>query len=611
MSRTQSIKKIILSLIFCLACFGAARAQPTEFTYQGRFTDSSVAQPTNGVYQMQFALFDAAGGGNQIGATITNQAVQVVNGIFTVNLNFGADSFSGASRFLQISVFSTATNAYVALNPRQPVTSAPYAVKSLNAATAETALNSTRLGGINADQYVLTDDPRLDQSPGGNYIQNTTSTQTADFNISGNGTTGGTLSANVVNSATQYNLGGSRVLSIAGTDNVFAGANSGAANTTGGMNSFFGKNAGEANTSGSGNSFFGKHAGRFNTTGLNNSFYGINAGEANTTGGFNSFFGKSAGNQNSDGSGNSFFGNSAGEANTTAHDNSFFGNAAGQSNQTGFENSFFGSNAGTATLSSYNSFFGAGTGSSNTTGFRNAFFGRIAGYGNITGNGNSIFGDGAGYFTTHGSNNVFVGKDAGAVNEIGNNNTIIGANSNVGAHNLSFATAVGAGAVVSTSNTIVLGRANNDDTVQIPGTLQIITLGGGGSTQLCRNGNNRVGACSSSLRYKTNIAPFNFGLNLVNRLRPITFDWKDGGMRDLGLGAEEVAAIEPLLVTYNPDGQIEGVKYDRIGVVLLNAVKEQQTQIENQQNQIRQQQTVIDALKKLVCSQNPNAEVCR
>lgn len=32
----------------------------------------------------------------------------------------------------------------------------------------------------------------------------------------------------------------------------------------------------------------------------------------------------------------------------------------------------------------------------------------------------------------------------------------------------------------------------------------------------------------------------------------------------LGLGAENVAAIDPLLVTYNSKGEVEGVKYDRI-----------------------------------------------
>ncbi|MBA3323605.1 MAG: hypothetical protein H0T45_19460, partial [Pyrinomonadaceae bacterium] len=74
--------------------------------------------------------------------------------------------------------------------------------------------------------------------------------------------------------------------------------------------------------------------------------------------------------------------------------------------------------------------------------------------------------------------------------------------------------------------------------------------------------------------------------------------------RDLGLGAEEVAAVEPLLVTRNDRGEIEGVKYAQLNVVLINAVKEQQTQIEQQQKQ-------IESLKQIVCLAHPDAEVCK
>ena len=38
--------------------------------------------------------------------------------------------------------------------------------------------------------------------------------------------------------------------------------------------------------------------------------------------------------------------------------------------------------------------------------------------------------------------------------------------------------------------------------------------------------------------------------------------------------------VEPLLVTYNSEGQIQGVKYDQLNVVLINAIKQQQEQIE-------------------------------
>jgi hypothetical protein len=56
---------------------------------------------------------------------------------------------------------------------------------------------------------------------------------------------------------------------------------------------------------------------------------------------------------------------------------------------------------------------------------------------------------------------------------------------------------------------------------------------------------------------------------------------------------------------------IEGVKYDRLSAVLINAVNEQQAQIERQQQQLQEQQAVIGGLRKLVCQNNPRAEVCK
>jgi hypothetical protein len=203
----------------------------------------------------------------------------------------------------------------------------------------------------------------------------------------------------------------------------------------------------------------------------------------------------------------------------------------------------------------------------------------------------------------------------------GTMNSLFGANTNASASNLTNATAIGARAFVSASNSLVLGQiigvnggtANTNvgigtsaplDRLHVNGIIRVETLGLGGILSLCRNATLQISLCSSSLRYKTAITPFREGLNLVNHLYPISFTWKDGGMRDIGLGAEDVAAAEPLLVTRNDKGEVEGVKYDRITVVLLNAVKEQQELINKQQQQ-------LDALRKLVCQNNPQAEACK
>src|ERR1043166_1408873 len=140
----QKVMQRTILLIAILICSVLAdAAQTTAFTYQGKLTDNTA--PASGSYQMQFSLWDASLGGTQIGPTLTFDgngsnpaAVQVSNGIFTVTLNFAvANAFDGNPRGLAIAVKKSAEPSYAALDPRQPVTSAPYAVKSLNAATAD------------------------------------------------------------------------------------------------------------------------------------------------------------------------------------------------------------------------------------------------------------------------------------------------------------------------------------------------------------------------------------------------------------------------------------------------------------------------------------------
>ncbi|MEP6901375.1 MAG: hypothetical protein ABJA66_06465, partial [Actinomycetota bacterium] len=128
-------KEIILLIVlfFSFAFCQNARAQTTEFTYQGQLQNSAL--PASGNFDFEFLLFDAVTGGAQIGATVTQTNVAVTGGTFAVKLDFGS-SFPGANRFLEIHVKQTGGGAFTVLNPRQAVTSAPYAVTSLNAANA-------------------------------------------------------------------------------------------------------------------------------------------------------------------------------------------------------------------------------------------------------------------------------------------------------------------------------------------------------------------------------------------------------------------------------------------------------------------------------------------
>src|SRR5207237_1357303 len=110
-------------------------------------TEGGIA--ANGQYDFQFKLFDAVSGGTQQGASVTQPAVQVSNGVFAVQLDFGAAVFDGAARYLEIGVRPAGSpNPFTVLVPRPPITATPYAIQTLNA---------TQLGGLPASRYVATD----------------------------------------------------------------------------------------------------------------------------------------------------------------------------------------------------------------------------------------------------------------------------------------------------------------------------------------------------------------------------------------------------------------------------------------------------------------------
>ncbi len=501
---TKVVNFVLLLVVLGFLFSSDALAQSTEITYQGNLKVSGL--PANANYDFEFRLYDDLSGGTQIGPVLSQTGVVVSDGTFSVKLNFGPN-FPGPDRYLDISVRPAGGGGYTPLNPRQKISSVPYAIQSLSSGSStfsNSAQNSASLGGIAASQYVLTTDPRMTDARNpvagnANYVQNTTSPQaSSNFNISGTG-----KAANF-NATAAYNFGGNHLISALGVNNVFVGVSSGLLNTgtynafVGGLagfenkggsnNAFFGAEAGKNNSFGNNNSFFGAFAGNATTTGSDNSFFGHRSGLANTAGEFNSFFGTYAGTFNTTGSDNSFFGNSTG-FNSNGNRNSFFGSKAGNFNTSGSDNSFLGSFAGTAnTTGSNNAFVGSSSGSQNATGVNNSFFGSNSGLANTasnnsffgmdsgrtngTGANNSFFGRGSGQNNSTGQLNVFVGVNAGAANTLGSMNTVIGAEANLAGNGLSYATAIGAEAVVSTNNTIVLGRPA--DQVRIPGSVNVV-----------------------------------------------------------------------------------------------------------------------------------------
>ncbi len=199
----------VFLLMLVVMSASAAHGQTTSFTYQGQLSDAGAL--ANASYDLRFALFDTLMGGAQIGANQDVPAVPVSAGVFTVQLDFGVNAFPGANRFVEISVKPAGVGSYTTLAPRQQISSSPYAIRTLSAATAD-ALSSACVGCVTNTQIQDVAGSKVSgaipaasvPSGSGNYIQNTTAQQaSSNFNIAGNGVVGGnltvagTLNANV------------------------------------------------------------------------------------------------------------------------------------------------------------------------------------------------------------------------------------------------------------------------------------------------------------------------------------------------------------------------------------------------------------------------------
>ncbi len=94
---------------------------------------------------------------------------------------------------------------------------------------------------------------------------------------------------------------------------------------------------------------------------------------------------------------------------------------------------------------------------------------------------------------------------------------------------------------------------------------------------------------TSSRKYKTNIRNLTNGLNIINNLRPVMFDWNNKDIKnDIGMIAEEVNEILPTIVYKNSNGEIDGLEYGKLVAVLTTAVKELSAEVQELKRQINE-----------------------
>jgi hypothetical protein len=193
----MNLKYLLFSVVSAFGVLLAANstlAQGTAFTYQGRLNDAG--NPASGNYDLVFTLFDAQANGTNVSGTITNSTTAVSNGLFAVELDFGAGVFTGPARWLEIGVRTNGGGTFAILTPRQQLTPTPYAItaESANAVTLTLGPGQILVGNAhsNAAAVALSGDITIN-SNGVTALKSTGSAGTyfeTTFNANGQETSG-------------------------------------------------------------------------------------------------------------------------------------------------------------------------------------------------------------------------------------------------------------------------------------------------------------------------------------------------------------------------------------------------------------------------------------
>ena len=146
--KMKSLPTLVLPLLI-LATIRVTQAAPlgTAFTFQGRLQENGAS--ANGVYDFRCQLYDAMEFGALVSATITNAAVPVSNGLFTVSLDFGASVYNGQERWLLITLRKTNDLNFTVLFPRQRVSPAPNSIYALKAGDLQSGAAPVFTGTVN------------------------------------------------------------------------------------------------------------------------------------------------------------------------------------------------------------------------------------------------------------------------------------------------------------------------------------------------------------------------------------------------------------------------------------------------------------------------------
>jgi len=390
--------------------------------------------------------------------------------------------------------------------------------------------------------------------------------------------------------------------SFGGIENTGVGSKALFSNTSGNGNTSVGIQTLYSNNDGSGNVTIGAYSLRSNTSGGYNTSSGYASMNHNTTGTYNAAYGDYALWGNADGVNNSAFGTHA------------MTNATSGGNNTALGAFALNSNADAGTLNTGVG-YGAAVGSGHLV--------------NATAIGSVAYADcsyclvlGAieGINGAYGSVNVGIGtsKPAKKLEVVGPASQtpvtlVIGNRGGFGPAALEFVSDYAG------PNQWRPGFIRSNDLGGFAGSLEFFTNGTGPANLYgslkgfeVRNGSALTATGSvgsySDVRLKNNITAFTDGLNVIRKINPVLFYYNADApfktdRQQVGVIAQELEKIAPYMIeknTANGYTDLRTVNNQAYTFLLINAIKEQQSQIESQQNKINKQESDLEKLRAQV-----------
>jgi hypothetical protein len=150
--------------------------------------------------------------------------------------------------------------------------------------------------------------------------------------------------------------------------------------------------------------------------------------------------------------------------------------------------------------------------------------------------------------------------------------------------------------LTSTDNALQIGTTASTNLIFDCNEIQARNSGAANTLQLNPGGGNvSVGAnlvitgtstavsynSTSSKRFKSNITPISNALEVLKKLEGVRFDWKETGKSDIGFIAEEVDKVLPEVVLKDDNNEPLAIDYGKITSILIEAVKDLITIINN------------------------------